>query len=132
MEDEKIIALYWQRDQSAIDETDRKYGVQLRGLSYGILSDREDAEECVSDTYMAVWNSLPPQRPKRLRAYAAAIVRNLSLRRVRDRYSKKRGGGEVALALEELEDCRWRSLRTVCVLRLPLNVNMSRKSLPTR
>ena len=63
MEDEKIIALYWQRDQSAIDETDRKYGVQLRGLSYGILSDREDAEECVSDTYMAVWNSLPPQRP---------------------------------------------------------------------
>ena len=65
MEDEKIIALYWQRDQSAIDETDRKYGVQLRGLSYGILSDREDAEECVSDTYMAVWNSLPPQRPKR-------------------------------------------------------------------
>lgn len=60
MEDEKIIALYWQRDQSAIDETDRKYGVQLRGLSYGILSDREDAEECVSDTYMAVWNSLPP------------------------------------------------------------------------
>ena len=54
MEDEKIIALYWQRDQSAIDETDRKYGVQLRGLSYGILSDREDAEECVSDTYMAV------------------------------------------------------------------------------
>ena len=105
MEDEKIIALYWQRDQSAIDETDRKYGVQLRGLSYGILSDREDAEECVSDTYMAVWNSLPPQRPKRLRAYAAAIVRNLSLRRVRDRYSKKRGGGEVALVLEELEDC---------------------------
>lgn len=57
MEDEKIIALYWQRDQSAIDETDKKYGVQLRGLSYGILSDREDAEECVSDTYMAVWNS---------------------------------------------------------------------------
>ena len=105
MEDEKIIALYWQRDQSAIDETDKKYGVQLRGLSYGILSDREDAEECVSDTYMAVWNSLPPQRPQRLRAYAAAIVRNLSLRRVRDRYSKKRGGGEVALALEELEDC---------------------------
>ena len=105
MQDEKIIALYWQRDQSAIDETDKKYGVQLRGLSYGILSDREDAEECVSDTYMAVWNSLPPQRPKRLRAYAAAIVCNLSLRRVRDRYSKKRGGGEVALALEELEDC---------------------------
>lgn len=97
MEDEKIIALYWQRDQSAIDETDRKYGVQLRGLSYGILSDREDAEECVSDTYMAVWNSLPPQRPKQLRAYAAAIVRN--------RYSKKRGGGGVALVLEELEDC---------------------------
>mgnify|MGYP002581684552 CR=1 FL=1 len=113
MEDEKIIALYWQRDQSAIDETDRKYGVQLRGLSYGILSDREDAEECVSDTYMAVWNSLPPQRPKRLRAYAAAIVRNLSLRRVRDRYSKKRGGGEVALVLEELAGKIEEFLRTL-------------------
>ena len=124
MEDEKIIALYWQRDQSAIDETDRKYGVQLRGLSYGILSDREDAEECVSDTYMAVWNSLPPQRPKRLRAYAAAIVRNLSLRRVRDRYSKKR---ESAAAVRSLS-C-WRSLRTVCVLRPPLSANMSRRSL---
>ena len=67
MEDEKIIALYWQRDQSAIDETDRKYGVQLRGLSYGILSDREDAEECVSDTYM--------EQPSPAAAEAAARLR---------------------------------------------------------
>ena len=68
MEDEKIIALYWQRDQSAIDETDRKYGVQLRGLSYGILSDREDAEECVSDTYWRCGTAFPaaPEATARL------------------------------------------------------------------
>lgn len=123
MEDEKIIALYWQRDQSAIDETDRKYGVQLRGLSYGILSDREDAEECVSDTYMAVWNSLPPQRPKRLRAYAAAIVRN--------RFGVCATGILKSVAAVRSRSC-WRSLRTVCVLRPPLSVSMSKRSLPGR
>ena len=105
MEDTQIIALYWQRSSDAIRASEEAYGAYCFTVANRIVDNREDAEECVSDTYMAVWNSLPPQRPKRLRAYAAAIVRNLSLRRVRDRYSKKRGGGEVALVLEELEDC---------------------------
>ena len=105
MDDTGIIELYWQRDEAAVSATDDKYGALLRTLSQGIVSSREDAEECVSDTYLALWNAMPPNRPARLRAYAAAIVRNLSLRRVRDRYSKKRGGGEVTLVLEELEDC---------------------------
>ncbi|MDY3860015.1 MAG: sigma-70 family RNA polymerase sigma factor [Candidatus Limivicinus sp.] len=105
MEDGKIIDLYWQRSQSAIEETDNKYGRQLRGISFNILSDSGDAEECLYDTYMALWNSLPPNRPRRLRAYAAAIVRNLSLKRVRDRCSKKRCCGELELALDELDGC---------------------------
>lgn len=105
MEDEKIIDLYWQRDQAAIYETDLKYGRQLKSLSLHILNSKEDAEECVSDTYMAVWNSLPPHRPSRFQAFIAAILRNVSLKRVRERCTKKRGGGQLALALEELDEC---------------------------
>ena len=104
MEDEKIIELYWQRSQDAIIQTDKKYGRLCKNISYNILSSKEDSEECVSDTYMAVWNKLPPQRPKRFQAFIAAIVRNISLMRVRDRYSKKHGGGELDLVLDELAD----------------------------
>lgn len=105
MEDEKIIDLYWQRDQAAIHETDLKYGRQLQTLSFHILNNREDAEECVSDTYIAVWGSLPPCRPSRFQAFIAAILRNISLKRVRERSAKKRGGGQLDLALEELDEC---------------------------
>ena len=105
MEDIKIIDLYWQRSQEAITQTDIKYGKLCHKISYDILSSHEDSEECVSDTYMTVWNSLPPQRPSYFQAFVAAIARNLSLKRLRDRYAKKRGGGEAALVLEELSDC---------------------------
>lgn len=105
MEDEKIIDLYWQRSQDAIVQTDKKYGKLCRRISFNILSNVEDSEECVSDTYLAVWNKLPPQRPTCLQTYVAAITRNISITRVRDRYSKKHGGGELALALSELDDC---------------------------
>ena len=104
MNDEKIIELYWDRDQEAIAQTDIKYGGLCRNISLNILSDRQDSEECVSDTYMAAWNSMPPQRPAYLRGYIAAIVRNISLMRLRSRYSKKNGGGSRDLVLEELED----------------------------
>ena len=105
MEDERIIDLYWQRSQDAIAQTDKKYGGLCRRISFNILSSVEDREECVSDTYLAVWNSLPPQHPSRLQTFIAAIVRNISISRVRERYSKKNGGGELALALDELDDC---------------------------
>lgn len=105
MEDERIIELYWQRSQDAIAQTDKKYGGLCHRISFSILSSVEDSEECVSDTYLAVWNSLPPQRPARLQTFVAAIVRNISISRVRERYSKKRGSGELALALDELDDC---------------------------
>lgn len=103
MEDSQIIKLYWMRDENAIVQTDQKYGKLCRGLSYRILSSREDAEECVSDTYLAAWNQIPPQKPAYFKGFLARIVRNISISRVRERYSKKNGGGELPLVLEELE-----------------------------
>ncbi len=105
MEDERIIDLYWERSQDAIAQTDKKYGGLCKKISFNILSSREDSEECVSDTYLAVWNRLPPQRPTRFQTFIAAIVRNISITRVRERYAKKNGGGEYAVALDELSDC---------------------------
>ena len=105
MEDIEIIELYWQRSQEAIGQTDIKYGGMCRGISYNILANHEDSEECVSDTYLALWQRMPPERPGRLAAFIAAIVRNISLKCLRSRLRQKRGGGEALLALEELEGC---------------------------
>lgn len=105
MEDREIIELYWQRSQEAIGQTDIKYGGMCRGISYNILANHEDSEECVSDTYLALWQRMPPERPGRLGAFIAAIVRNISLKRLRHRLRQKRGGGEAVLALEELDQC---------------------------
>ena len=104
MEDGVIVELYWQRDQRAITASDEKYGALCRGLSWNILESREDAEECVNDTWHRAWTTMPPQRPGSLRAYLVRIVRNLSIDRYRARRSQKRGGGFETLALE-LEDC---------------------------
>ena len=103
MDDIEIIDLYWQRSQEAIGQTDIKYGGMCRGISYNILANHEDSEECVSDTYLALWQRMPPERPGRLGAFVAAVVRNISLKRLRYRLRQKRGGGEAVLALEELE-----------------------------
>ena len=104
MEDGAIIALYWARDEGAITASDEKYGALCRGLAHNILASREDAEECVNDTWHRAWNTMPPRRPDCLRAYFAKIVRNLSIDRWRARHSRKRGEGMEVL-LEELEDC---------------------------
>lgn len=74
MDDSKIIELYWLRDQEAITQTDMKYGRLCRSISMNIVSDSRDSEECVADSYMAAWNSMPPQRPLRLKAWLAAVV----------------------------------------------------------
>jgi len=103
MEDTQIIKLYWSRDQEAIVQTDKKYGKLCRGLSYRILFNHEDVEECVSDTYLAAWHQIPPQKPSYLKGFLARIVRNISVSRVRERYSKKNGGGELTIVLDELE-----------------------------
>ncbi len=105
MEDSQIVALYFRRSEQAIQETDNKYGHYCFQIANGILSSPEDGEECVSDTYMTVWKSIPPNRPLHLAPFLGKITRHIALDRWRKRFSLKRGGGEVALALEELEDC---------------------------
>lgn len=104
MEDETIVDLYWQRSSKAIEETDKKYGDYCRSIACRILHSREDAEECLDDTYMAAWNSMPVSRPQRLSPFLAAISRNIALKRARDRDRRKRGGGELELCIEELSE----------------------------
>ena len=104
MEDTAIITLYWARDTSAISASEEKYGPLCRTLSFHILQNREDAEECVNDTWHRAWDTMPPQKPCSLRAYLCRIVRNLSIDRWRARRCQKRGEGLEALVLE-LEDC---------------------------
>ena len=104
MEDGRIIELYWERDQRAIPETDGKYGRMLHGISWNLLRSREDAEECVNDTYLRAWEAIPPARPGALRNWLGQITRNLSLDRWKRLRAEKRGGGAEAL-LGELEDC---------------------------
>lgn len=105
MEDSQIVSLYFARDEQAIQETDSKYGSYCYSIAYNILTNGEDAEESVSDTYMAAWKAMPPRRPAILAPFLGKITRNLSIDRWRSRNRYKRGGGEITLALEELEDC---------------------------
>lgn len=104
MEDAKIIALFWQRNEQAVKETDIAYGRKLYNLSNRILNNREDAEESVSDTYMETWKSIPPQRPSYFYAFLASICRNLSLNRLDWRMAAKRNAEVVSLT-QEMEQC---------------------------
>ena len=105
MEDRQIIDLFWARSERAISETASKYGTYCYSIAHNILSDPADAEESVNDTYLGAWNSIPPHRPAVLRTFLGKITRRVSLNRWRDGSRDKRGGGETALVLEELEDC---------------------------
>jgi RNA polymerase sigma-70 factor (ECF subfamily) len=104
MEDGQIVELYWQRSDRAIEETQRKYGAYCRAVANGILRNEADAEECVNDVLAGAWNAMPPHRPENLAAFLGKIARRLALKRFRDGAAVKRGGGETALALEELEE----------------------------
>ncbi len=103
MEDVQIVELYWQRDERAITESQRKYGEFCRAVAGHILSDRRDAEECVSDTWLRAWNAMPPQRPALLRPWLGKVVRNLALNRWEKSRAQKRGAG-IELLLDELAD----------------------------
>ena len=105
MDDTAIIELYWAKNQDAITETEKAYGRRLQGIAQRIVLVREDAQECVSDTYLAVWHAIPPRRPGILSAFLGKIARHLAIDRWRKSSAQKRGGGEMALALDELEDC---------------------------
>lgn len=104
MEDEEILALYWQRDQRAIDATARKYGGYCGTIARNILTSQEDTEECLNDTWLRAWQAIPPHRPSQLSLFLGKITRELAINRYRARAAQKRGGGECALALEELGD----------------------------
>lgn len=104
MDDLGIIELYWQRNGAAIDETDKKYGALCRSLARRILGDERDGEECVNDTYITTWQSIPTARPDKLAAFLAAITRRLSIDTLRRRGAAKRGAGEGMCALDELAE----------------------------
>lgn len=105
MQDDQIIALYFQRNESAIYETSDKYGAYCAKIANSILNDPEDTEECVSDVWLRTWNAIPPQRPGRLRPFLAKITRNLAFNRYKARSAEKRGGGAMELVLDELAEC---------------------------
>lgn len=105
MDDKQIIDLYWRRSETAISETALKYGNYCYSIAYNVLTNAEDAEESVSDTYLAAWNRLPPHRPAVLSVFLGKITRYISISRWRSRSAYKRGGGEMLLALEELSQC---------------------------
>ncbi len=105
MDDNGIIALYWARDEKALEETDCKYGSYCHSIAFNILQNREDSDECVNDTWLRAWNAMPPQRPNILSAFLGKITRNLSLDRYKLSHAVKRGSGQLPVALEELGQC---------------------------
>ena len=105
MDDSQIINLYFARDENAIIETKNKYQNMCYRIAQNILYNREDSEECVNDTWLRTWNTIPPSRPSVLSTFLAKIVRNLSLNRYRDMHALKRGGNSVNIAIEELNEC---------------------------
>lgn len=105
MDDSKIVDLYLSRDESAIKETETKYGRYLMKIAYNILSDLRDSEESVNDTYLRAWNSIPPHKPNVLSTYLGKITRQLSIDIYRKKNGKKREGSTYAISLEELSDC---------------------------
>lgn len=105
MDDASIIDLYFNRDEQAIRETDLAYGSYCKTVAHNILQNSEDVEEAVADTWLKAWNSIPPNRPMHLKLYLAKITRNIALNTYREQSAQKRGGGQVVLALEELEEC---------------------------
>lgn len=105
MEDFAIVNLYWARDERAIAESDSKYGRMLSSLSYSLTGSPQDAEECVSDTYIAAWNSMPQDRPEFLGAYLSKIIRRISISRFRSEHRQKRGGSGTDVVLDELGEC---------------------------
>lgn len=105
MEDSEIIALYFLRSEEAVAATSKKYGGYCRGVVINILRNHEDVEECLNDTWLSAWNSIPPNRPEKLGVYLARIARNTALNRRKELSAQKRGGGAADAVLDELREC---------------------------
>lgn len=102
--DKQIIDLYWHRDESAIEETDKKYGRMLFRIAYNLLSDRMDCEECKNDTYVRAWRSIPPTRPRVLPAYLIEIMRRVAINKYKQKTSQRRVPSELTVSMDELRD----------------------------
>ena len=102
--DEQIIELYWARSETAISEKEAVYGRYCHKIAMNVLGNREDADECVNDTYVRAWNSIPPERPNKLSAFLGRITRNVALHVWEKRQAEKRGGGQFEVVLSELEE----------------------------
>lgn len=105
MEDSRIVEFYFKRSEKAIEESKNKYERYCSVIAYNILRSVPDTEECVNDTWLNAWNSIPPSKPKRLASFLGSITRNLAFDRYRKNHSEKRGKGELALCLDELKEC---------------------------
>ena len=104
MEDEETVQMYWDRDEKAISATSEKYGAYSMAIARHIVESPEDAEECVNEVYLKLWNSIPPHRPDLLAAYIGKIVRNVAFNRYKKNRAQKRGGSQMMIALEELAE----------------------------
>jgi len=104
VEDERIVMLYWERDENAIRETEMKYGKYCHTVAYNILHSREDADECVNDTWNSAWNTIPPQKPSKLQCFLARITRNIAIDRYRHENAQKRSA-ERESVMEEYWEC---------------------------
>lgn len=104
LSDEEIISMYWERNEQAITETDRKYGHYLFTIAQNILSDRLDCEECLNDTYLGTWNRIPPTRPSIFHVFLARIMRNIAIDKHRANTAQKRIPTEMTVSLSELEE----------------------------
>lgn len=105
MEDNQIVQLYWDRDENAIKYTEQKYGKYCHSIAKNILENSEDAEECVNDTYVSAWNTMPPHKPNILATFLGKITRNIAFNRYKYNKAEKRGGGEIPVILDELGEC---------------------------
>ncbi len=105
MEDNIIIELYFQRSETAIRESDKKYGAYCGTIANNILHSQQDSEECVNDTWIRAWNAIPPEKPARLSVFLGKITRNLAIDRWRKLKREKSGSGQINLCLDELAEC---------------------------
>ena len=105
MDDNKIIDLFWKRDESAIEQTAQTYGRYCWKIAYNILGVEEDVQECLNDTWLGAWNSIPPARPSCLSAFLGKITRNMAISRYRAGHALKRTGDRLSESLDELGEC---------------------------
>lgn len=105
MNDERIITLYWERNEQALHETQKKYGRYLYSIAYNIVNSDSDAKECENDTYLSAWNAIPPTKPQVFSAFLGKIIRNIALKKYRSNTAQKRGDGKEAMPIDELYEC---------------------------